>query len=130
VAAVSDAAGSKGRVSALAAGMATIRAQYMTVAGSTVVTVSAATLTSITVSPAAATVPAGGIASFTASGSFDDGSTLDVTDVVTWTSSDTGVADISNAAGTRGQATGFAMGSVKISAQRGTVIGTAALTVN
>ena len=128
VAGVSDALATKGLVSAATAGMATIQAQYTGVSGTTTVGVSAATLLSIAITPVNPTIAVGAIEAFTATGTFDDMSTLDITTVVTWTSSDTSVADVSNADGSRGQATAFGAGMTTIQAQRGTVTGTTGLT--
>ena len=130
VATVSDAAGSKGLLAAVAAGSSTISAAFSGVTGSTAVTVIAGTLSTMTIAPANPTARAGSTVSFTATGTFSDGSTLDVTSFVTWTSSTTATADISNANGSRGQATTFAAGTTTIQAQRGTVTATTTLTVN
>ncbi len=129
VAAVSDAAGSKGRVSTLSAGSATISATWAGVVGTDVVTVSSATLSSISVTPNPADVAVSGSTSLSALGTFSDGSTLDVTDRVTWSSSDTKVADVSNAGDTTGVVFGFAPGTVTITAQRGAIKGTATANV-
>jgi hypothetical protein len=72
---------------------------------------------------------AGGTQDFTASGTFNDGSMLDVTSFVTWTSSNLAAADVSNADGSRGQATAFAAGMTTIQAQRGSVTATTSMTV-
>ncbi|HSZ82732.1 MAG TPA: Ig-like domain-containing protein [Polyangia bacterium] len=127
-AAVSDALATKGRVTGLAAGGATIQAQYTGVSGTTNVNVSSAALVSISIAPQAPTIAVGTIQAFTATGTFNDMSTLDITPVVTWTSSDTSIADVSNADGTRGQATAFGPGTTTIQAQRGAITGTATLT--
>jgi hypothetical protein len=66
---------------------------------------------------------------FTATGTFDDGSSLDVTTFVTWTSSNLAAADVSNADGSRGEATAFDAGAATIQAQRGAVTATTTLTV-
>jgi hypothetical protein len=129
-AAVSDALATKGLVDAVVAGKATITAQYVGVAGMTDVTVSAAVLKSLAITPAGPTVAVGAIQAFAATGTFDDGSTLDVTPLVTWTSSDLGVADVSNADGSRGQATVFDVGTTTIQAQRGAITATTTLTAN
>ena len=62
-------------------------------------------------------------------GTFDDGTVLDATTFVTWTSSDLDVGDVSNADGSRGQATAFGAGSTTVQAQRGTITATTTLTV-
>jgi hypothetical protein len=131
VAAVSTAAPTKGRVQPLAAGTTSIKATYQGVTGSDSVTVTAATLVSITLSPANATVSVGGNQAFVATGTFSDSSTLNVTTYCTWLSSTPATADVSNAAGSHGVATGISAGAtpVTITAIRGMVSGTAQLTV-
>ena len=64
-----------------------------------------ATLSSITVSPASATIPLSGTQQFTATGTFTDSSTQDLTGTVTWTSSNISVATI-NASGLATAVTG------------------------
>jgi hypothetical protein len=128
-AAVSDALATKGLVTAVTGGTVSITAQYTGVMGSTTVTVSAAMLKSLAITPANPTLMVGGILPFTATGTFDDGSSLDVTTFVTWTSSNLAVGDVSNANGSRGQATAFGVGSTIVQAQRGAVVATTTLTV-
>jgi hypothetical protein len=128
-AAVSDAGATKGLVTGAAGGTATIKAQYMGASGTTDVTVSAAALKALTIAPTSPTVMVGAIQPFTATGTFDDGSMLDVTPFVTWTSSDLSTADVSNADGSRGEATAFDVGTTTIQAQRGAVTATTILTV-
>jgi hypothetical protein len=128
-AAVSDAGATKGLVSALQAGTATIKAQYGGISGTTSVTVSGAMLKSITLAPLAPTIMVGATQAFAATGIFDDGTTLDVTTLVTWTSSDLDVADVSNADGSRGEATAFGPGTTTVQAQRGAVTATTTLSV-
>lgn len=129
VAAVSNAAGSRGLLTPLTAGSATITATYQGVSGTDDVTVSAATLTGITVTPATATVGVHADQAFTALGTLSDKTSLDITAYVTWLSTTASVASISNAAASRGVATGLSAGTVTISAVRGSVVGTAQLTV-
>lgn len=91
-------------------------------------TTSEAPLESITVDPAAPSVPAGRDLAFTATGHFADGSTRDITTEASWTSSDTALATISN--NPRGLATGVAEGGpVTITATKDGKTGTATLTV-
>jgi hypothetical protein len=126
---VSDALATKGLVNASAAGVATIQAQYGGATGSTNVTVSGAMLKALSIAPGNPTIAVGAIQPFTATGTFDDGTILDVTPFVTWTSSNLDVGDVSNADGSRGEATAFGSGSTTIQAQRSTVIATTTLTV-
>ncbi|MDB4983261.1 MAG: hypothetical protein JWM82_4013, partial [Myxococcales bacterium] len=126
---VSNSSPTKGLVSAFTPGDAAIKAQYAGVEGSTDVKVTAAQLSAIVVTPSTATSAPMSTRAYVATGTFDDMSQLDVTTFVTWTSSDMGVADVSNADGSRGQATAFAPGTTTIQAQRATITGAATLTV-
>ncbi|HVU49377.1 MAG TPA: Ig-like domain-containing protein, partial [Polyangia bacterium] len=128
-AAVSDALATKGLVTGVVGGSATITAQYTGVSGTTALTVSGAALKSLTIAPPNPTIMVGAQQPFTATGTFDDGSSLDVTTFVTWTSTNLSVADVSNADGSRGEATAFGSGSTTIQAQRGAVTTTTTLTV-
>ncbi|MEO0321493.1 MAG: Ig-like domain-containing protein [Myxococcota bacterium] len=128
-ASVSNAFGSQGRLLALAAGSGDVAAAYLGVSGSTRFTITGATLSSIAVTPGTASVAVGGSTPFEATGTFSDGSTLDIGFFVTWGSSNLAVADVSNAAGSRGEATGFAAGTAQVTARNGGVTGTAMLTV-
>jgi len=129
IATVSDTAGSKGLVSTVAAGTSTITA---TTSGgvSGTATVKVAALTSISVTPSAATLPVGVTQAYTATGTFADQSTSDLTKQVTWTSSDATVATVSNTPGSKGIATSLASGTAVITATFGTVSGNGGITVN
>jgi uncharacterized protein YjdB len=129
VAAVSNVWPSWGRLQPLSTGPATISATFQGVTGSDLVTVSSATLTSIAIAPNPANVAVQTSLALTATGTFSDGSTLDVTGYVTWLSSDVSIADVSNASGSRGLAYGFTTGTVAVSAVYGKVNGTSALSV-
>ena len=74
-------------------------------------------LTSIAISPALTSIPAGQKLRYAASGTFADGSTQDVSTSVTWTSSNSAVAVIASQAGTgSGLATGVSPGTVSLTA--------------
>lgn len=126
VATISTTMPTQGLAKTLAAGSSTITATSGTVSGSTTLTVTAAVINSIAVTPANPNIPLGISQQFTATGTFSDGSVQDVTGVVTWKSSSTGVASIT----VSGLATGLNIGATTISATMGTVSGNAALTVN
>jgi hypothetical protein len=64
-----------------------------------------------------------------ATGTFSDSTTQDLTAASTWSSSNTGVASVSNAAGSYGLATAVAAGTTTIKVISGGVSATAALTV-
>jgi hypothetical protein len=101
----------------------------MGVTGSTPLTVVAANLMSITVLPSTATIAAGAIQPFTATGNFSGGVSFDLTRSATWSSSDATIADVSNAGGSQGEATGFRAGAVTIRATRSGISGSASLRV-
>jgi len=126
---VSNARFAKGQVTPLAAGRAEISATYDGATGSTTVTVTAAALSSITVTPGTASVGVGGSAPFIATGTYADGASFDLTAFVTWSTDDVTVADVSNAFGSWGRATGFSAGRVRIIATFGATTGFASLTV-
>jgi uncharacterized protein YjdB len=129
VAAVSTSGTTKGRVTPLAPGSATINAFYQGAQGTVAAVVTSGTLTSITVTPATTTMARFATRPLTATGQFSDGSSLDVTVYVTWLSSTPSIASVSNASGTQGVATGLGAGTVTVTAVRGTIQGTASITV-
>jgi trimeric autotransporter adhesin len=130
IATVSDLTGSKGLATGISAGVARITAAYGGISGFSDLTVTGATLSSITVSPAAPTIANGLVVQFQATATYSDATTQNLTTLVTWTSSDTGIAIISNAPGSQGLATSVAPGSTIVTATLGSVQGTANLTVS
>src|SRR5262249_17413602 len=129
VATVSNATGTQGLATAVAPGTSTITAMLASVGGSTVLTVTAAALESIAITPTNPSIPLGELQPFTAIGTYSDNSTQDLTTQVTWASSDTSVATISNAANTVGVATSMAAGTSTIGVTLNGVTGTTVLTV-
>ena len=79
------------------------------------------TLSSITVGPSSASIPIGSTQQMTATGTFDDGSTQNITSKsgIVWQSSDQSAATVSST----GLVKGIATGSPTITAQFGTVSG-------
>ncbi len=129
VVAISNAAGSKGLATGVGVGVATITARLAGVSGMTTLTVTSATLVSITVTPPNATLPVGFSRPLTATGNYSDASTVDLTTRVVWSSSVTGKATISNAAGSEGLATGVGVGVTTISATFAGISGSTGLMV-
>jgi uncharacterized protein YjdB len=85
------------------------------------------TIISITLSPTSAQIMPQGTQQYSATGTFGNNTTGDVTSQVTWTSSATNIATIS----TSGLATAVALGSTNITATSGSVTSTASpLTVS
>lgn len=129
VATVSNATGSKGLATSVAVGTTTIAAASGSVSKSTTLTITPATLVSLAVTPASASIVKGGSQQYTATGTYSDASTQNLTSAVTWSSSNTSVATISNASGSNGRATGVNTGSATMTAVSGGVSKTATLTV-
>jgi uncharacterized protein YjdB len=129
VASVSNAAGEKGRVTALALGTARIAAALGDASGDTGVTVTDVVLASIAVSPKDQTIDIATTLQFAAQGTYTDGASRDVTADATWDSSAEGVATISSAAGSKGLATPMNTGTTTITATVGTVSDSTTLTV-
>jgi uncharacterized protein YjdB len=126
---VSNASGSQGLATGVATGATTITATDGLISGTAALTVTSATLVSISVSPTTASIAAGDTQQFTATGHYSNLSTTDLTDTVTWSSSLTSYGTVSNASGSQGLATGVATGATTITATDGLILGTAALTV-
>ena len=129
VAAISNALGSNGLATSVSTGSITITAVSGNITGSSTLTVTPATLVSIAVTPASAGMAQGTTQQFKATGTFSDSTTQDLTAASTWISSNTGVATVSNAAGSYGLATAVAAGTATITATSGGVSAAAALTV-
>src|SRR5262249_22191033 len=89
------------------------------------VTIAPSTLVSIAIAPANSTVTVGGTQQLTATGTYSDNSTKDLTTQVTWTSSSTAIAMV-NASGL---VTAEATGGTTISASLGSVTGSTGVTV-
>jgi uncharacterized protein YjdB len=117
---------SSGLGTAVAAGNSTLSATSGSITGTTSVTVTNATLVSLAIAPANSSMPIGASKQFTATGTFSDSSTQDVTQLVLWKSSNAAAASI-NAAGL---ASSFVAGTTTIQAQLGSVAQSTTLTVS
>jgi len=116
---------SNGLAKGLAAGTTIITAAFEDVSGGTILTVTAASLSSITVTPANPTIAGGTTQQFTAIGAFSDGTIHDVTSLVTWNSINTAVATINS----NGLVTALTAGTTTITATSGAVWANTTLTV-
>jgi trimeric autotransporter adhesin len=96
---ISNSAGTNGLAKAVAAGSVTIKATSGSVAGTMTLTVTNATLSSVAVTPASPTVDFGAQQQFTATGSFSDGSTQDISNICNWTSSASAIASVTARSG-------------------------------
>jgi hypothetical protein len=112
----------QGLITAVSPGTPTIGASLSGVTGSVGATVTAATLQSIAITPAGTTtVAAGNTQQFTATGTFTDKSTQNITTSVTWSSSDPSVTMSATAPGLA-TTTDAAVGkNISISATQGSV---------
>lgn len=88
-----------------------------------------ANLVSISVTPANHSIYSGSTGRFTATGTYSDNTTQDITTSVTWSSSNTAVATISNTTGSNGMATTLGNGTTTITASLDGVSGFTLLTV-
>jgi uncharacterized protein YjdB len=129
VASISNASGSQGRATALALGSVSITATLSGRSAGASLTVTPAVLQQLQLSPPTASVPRGLTTPFTVTGVFSDGTSADLTEQVTWSSSAPAIATVSNGAGTRGAVQALNVGMATISAAQGGVTGTASLTV-
>ena len=116
---------SSGLATAVGTGTATITATSGSVTGTAALTVTGASVTAITVTPANSNMPVGTTKQFTATASFSDGSSQDVTASVLWGSSNPAAAAINN----QGLVSSVAAGSTTINAVLDSVTGSTNLTV-
>src|ERR1700675_664286 len=88
-------------------------------------------LTGITISPASAQIAKGTAQQFTATAKYNDGTSPDITSLVTWNSTQSATATVSSSPGRQGLALAVSPGSTSISASLGTVSSSASsLTVS
>jgi Bacterial Ig-like domain (group 2) len=116
-----------GLATAMGAGVTTLTASSgkMQAAATLDVTSAAANLVSIAVSPAASSLPVNASQQYTATGTYNDGSTSDLSALVAWSSSSVSIATIDAS----GLASGVSAGAATISAKLGSVTGSTGLTI-
>jgi len=115
-----------GLATGLKIGTATIKARSGTISGSRTLTVSAALLTAIAVTSDKTTMPLGTAQQMTATGTYTDGSSHNLTNSVSWFSASDQIVSVSN----RGVAQARALGSTAVSAIASAIRGSEALTVS
>jgi hypothetical protein len=116
-----------GLAQAVGAGLATtISATLGQISGTATLNVSAPTLVSVAVTPVNPSIPQGGTQQFTATGTYSDSSTQDVTTTASWTSGTPAVASIGLHSGL---ASGLARGLSVVTASLGGKSGNTTLTV-
>lgn len=114
-----------GDLKAMGPGSADVTAEYQGTMGKAAVTVAAASLVSIAVSPGQFSLPVGDTEQLSATGTFSDGTKADITNSAIWASSGTGVASVT----ATGHAVANGTGTATISAASGSLTGSALLTV-
>jgi hypothetical protein len=115
----------QGNLKGLSKGVVKVAAAYQGTTGSASITVGSAALLAIAVSGHQSSLPVGESESFTATGSFSDGTTQNLTPSVEWVSSEPAIASVSPA----GAVVGKAIGASIIHASAASVTGNANLTV-
>ena len=124
---ITNASGSTGFVYAKTTGNSTITATVGSVTGSTVLTVPS--LVSMTLYPANPSIAVGVGQQITATGTFSDNSTADLTTSVSWSSSNISVVLIGTTPGFQGFAMGAGSGTATITATLGSVSANTSITV-
>lgn len=118
-----------GLATGVSSGTTSITASYGGLSGATTLTVTLATLASIEVTPINASIALGTTRQFTATGVYTDNTTQNLTQNVTWSSDNSGIAAISNAQGSYGLVKSLATGTTTIKATSGSVQGSTSLTI-
>ncbi|MEW6277678.1 MAG: Ig-like domain-containing protein, partial [Candidatus Eremiobacterota bacterium] len=117
-----------GLAAAVGLGTSDVSAALNGVTGGTRIAVTDLALVSIVVTPANPSLAQGTNLQLTATGTFTDGSTADLTSSVTW-STTSGAAAVSNAPGLWGLLNGLAVGGDTVTATRGGISGSTGATV-
>lgn len=117
------------RVTSHVPGTAILTATMGSVSTSFSLTVSPATISTMTITPSAPSIANGLNTQFSVSGTFSDATTQDLTFDATWVSSDPAVATVSDDPSSKGFAQSLAVGTSTISAAFNGVSGTTLLTV-
>lgn len=130
IAAVSNATNSRGRWLGTGLGQTVIQASFQTRSATATATVTASELIRLDVTPADSSLAKGLEQSMIASGTYTDGQILNLTNQVTWSSSNEVVAIVSNAVNQQGRVTAVSLGQAKIQANLGGIQGETFLTVD
>lgn len=117
-----------GLLQAKSLGKATVTARYKSHSSSTTVEVVAAALSLLSISPAAPSIARGTSQRFSATATYSDGTTSDVTAAATWSVSDVTGSGVAAIDGT-GTALGKAVGTAQVSADYGGLTAETTLTV-
>ncbi|HYD16722.1 MAG TPA: beta-propeller fold lactonase family protein [Candidatus Nanoarchaeia archaeon] len=110
-------------------GTTTITATLGTISAGTVLTVSAPVLDAIAITPDIVNVKLGKVQQFTATGTYSDGSTRDLTADVQWSSSDPVTVTLASSTARKGSALAAAAGAADVTATLDSVRATSHVTV-
>ena len=110
-------------------GQSSLSATLGSITGSAALAVTAPVLVSIAVTPGNASIAVGTKQQFTATGTYSDASTQNLTSTAAWSSSAPSVATISDASGSQGLATTASLGTTTMQATSGAINGSTPLTV-
>jgi uncharacterized protein YjdB len=125
IATISNISGSYGQATGVQPGNTQITAAFGGQVGTATLTVTNATLNSISVTPTSASISVGATQQFAALGTFSDGSNINLTFQAKWSSSSPNIATVNSV----GLATAVSSGSATIQATLNGVNGSATLTV-
>ncbi|MCK4710379.1 MAG: Ig-like domain-containing protein, partial [Gammaproteobacteria bacterium] len=120
---------SNGVVQSHSPGTTTITALHNGISSSLTVSVSNAILSRIEITPLVQSLPAGISQAFFATGIYSDNSVQDLTQLVTWSSTNTGIASIDNSSDNKGLCTAISVVQTTISADLGSISGSKLLTI-
>ncbi len=129
IASISNTAGTVGYLTALEVGSTTVVGNFGGFSDTAAVTVTNPVLDSITVTPSNPSIAKGLTQAMIATGSYSDGSNVDITSFVTWATVDGTIASASNASGNNGVTTAVGVGSTTVSATFGAIVGNTTFTV-
>jgi hypothetical protein len=119
---------STGLITAQAPGIAPVKATSGSVSGSAMITVSPLTLVSIAIAPPNPSIPKGETQQLVATGSYNDGSTQDITSQVSWSNSAPNVAGLSGSDPIN--ITAENLGAATLTATSGSISGSTIVTVS
>ena len=125
IATINNSPGLQGLATGLIPGTVTITATSGSITGSAQLNVSNANLVSIAVTPANQTVNLASLHQLTATGTFDDSTTQNISGIVTWSSSATSVATMTST----GLVSAVGLGPATILATSGSISGSTGVTV-
>jgi hypothetical protein len=125
IATISNGISSAGVATGIQPGTTTISAAFAGQVGTATLTVTDATITAIAIAPQTPSISLGSSQQMSATATFSDGSSLNITDQADWSSSDPSVATINQF----GVASSVASGTTTLKASLSGVGGTAILTV-